>query len=376
MHHHGHNITAACCRGLLVPVLPAYTSALVHLRKFLQNKQALRDIVLILDEADNMWTNRPSVDKVNNREDEMYRLLCSRLQPDDPSKAWLTEDVLKRCRFRSYVQVSATHLTTVTWHAFMNLPFKALIADPDVLQKGGYFQHTDFVIKEPPPGGFHAPLCLGWQCVDHLQHRSSHVFGPEFETTADNGQSPGTRKTILLVCLLKVSLVLSLPALVTQVVEMLDSFNRETSDADRARKLLEALNNPETDEMTKHTLRQEYTSAMQHYKKLGCEHLLAQGPRGFKFPEPGRQLLIRTECKRVVHNGRNEWQRNGRLMQICITARIGFSEGAASSFNNLKGVPDKVFHHVPNAVCLVVTGRGVLSLSSFQISSWAWAKTR
>ena len=149
---HRQNPTAAHCRGLLVPVLPAYDTALARLRKYLESHQSLRDIVLILDEADSLWTNRPSVDEVNNREDEMYRLLCSTLQKGDTSKNWQTEDALKRCRFRSYVQVSATHLTTVTWHAFMNLPFKTLIADPEVLRKDGYFQHTDFVIRETNGG--------------------------------------------------------------------------------------------------------------------------------------------------------------------------------------------------------------------------------
>ena len=82
---------------------------------------------------------------VNSREKIMYRILGNGEHTRDE-----VEDMpkpLENSRIRSYVQISATHLTTLVWHTIMDLKFKALIATSHDLWKAGYMLPSDF--KEP-----------------------------------------------------------------------------------------------------------------------------------------------------------------------------------------------------------------------------------
>lgn len=112
-----------------------------HLEKALR-KYNIKDVVLVLDEADNMWTNTPDL---NRREQAMYKMLTDHRSPETTKFTSETiPTLLKHSRIRSYVQVSATHLSTVVWHTMRKLPFKAIIADTHDLQDKGYMLPTDF----------------------------------------------------------------------------------------------------------------------------------------------------------------------------------------------------------------------------------------
>lgn len=97
----------------------------------------IRNAVLILDEADDMWGTKhfPGT----QREEHMYRILGA----DTRSEEGLTHSNLQLSRIRSYIQISATHIVTVLWHYCFSIPFKKLIADKEVLRERGYILHED-----------------------------------------------------------------------------------------------------------------------------------------------------------------------------------------------------------------------------------------
>ena len=130
---------------------------------------------------------------------------------------------------------------------------------------------------------------------------------------------------------------------------MLQAFNKEISDKDLLCQLKKAKDEA-PDAATKEASTRRYSEVKMHYKMLKKEKLLSEAGTVLHRP-----LILRTESKTRAHNGHHKPPRAGRLMQICLTPAT-FTD---RSFNNLNGVPPLVFKHVPNAVCLVVTGRGV-----------------
>lgn len=109
--------------------------------ELLLNKSDATNVVLILDEADNMFSNS-SGDMMNDREKVMYRILGNGVHSNHE-----VEDMpkpLENSRIRSFVQISATHLSTLVWHTIVDLKFKAVIATTHRLSEAGYMLPTDF----------------------------------------------------------------------------------------------------------------------------------------------------------------------------------------------------------------------------------------
>lgn len=101
-----------------------------------------KGVVLVLDEADAMWSSSfPGT----QREQNMYQILGADFEQDDT----MSHAILKRSQIRSFVQISATHISTVLWHYCFSIPFRKLIADEDRLRSNGFVLYQDLENYSP-----------------------------------------------------------------------------------------------------------------------------------------------------------------------------------------------------------------------------------
>lgn len=81
----------------------------------------------------------------SDRERAFYRILGALSR----ERRMMSSDCLRNSCARSYVQVSATHISTAAWHVCFEIPFKSLMADKALLQARGYLLYEDLHTVEP-----------------------------------------------------------------------------------------------------------------------------------------------------------------------------------------------------------------------------------
>lgn len=84
-----------------------------------------------------MWSAR-LYPHCNKREHMMYDILGADIETNA-----FDNGLFRNSCVRSYVQISATHISTVMWHYHYKIPFKKLVANDWELQQKGYFMYED-----------------------------------------------------------------------------------------------------------------------------------------------------------------------------------------------------------------------------------------